>query len=138
LLLMAIVLPVLMQAVSAGLHTADAARRKTEASALAQSKLSELVATGDWQTAATSGDFPDHPDYRWTAAVQAWGDGSVAQLDISITWFDKGSDQTYVVSTLVYPGVTPTSQVTAANDAAAASSSTGTGTSTGTTAGGGK
>jgi len=139
LLLMAIAIPVLMQAVSVALNTADAARRKTEAAALAQSKLSELVATGDWQSAGTAGDFPDHPAYHWQSAVQAWGDGSVEQLDVEVSWLEKGIERTYVVSTLVYPAVTPVGQQDAANAASSAASSSGTGTSTGTgTTGGGK
>src|SRR3954471_9087259 len=63
--LLAIVLPVTMQALSVSLGAASGARHMTEASGLAQAKLNELIATAQWDD-TSSGDFgEDHPGYRW-------------------------------------------------------------------------
>jgi type II secretory pathway pseudopilin PulG len=109
LLLAGIVLPVAMRGASLATGAADAARRRTEASSLARSKLSELVSTGDWQTAAgRAGDFgADWPDYRWSASVSRWTQtkADLRQLDLEVRWDARGGGtQTVTLSTLVYPG----------------------------------
>jgi general secretion pathway protein I len=109
LLLAGIVLPVAMRGASLATGAAEVARRRTEASSLARSKLSELVSTGDWQTAAgRAGDFgPDWPDYRWSASVNRWTQtkADLRQLDVEVRWDARGGGiQTVTLSTLVYPG----------------------------------
>src|SRR2546423_9326344 len=69
--LMAIVLPVTMQALSVSLGAASSARHTTEASGLAQAKLNELISTGQWNS-TSNGDFgTDHPGYRWEIGSSA-------------------------------------------------------------------
>lgn len=75
LLLMAIILPVTMRGVSFASHAAVDARRRNEASILAQSKLDELLATQQWANGgAMSGDFSGDgwPDYSWSAELLSW------------------------------------------------------------------
>lgn len=55
--LLAIVVPVAMQAISVSTSAASVAEHQTTAAALAESKLAELIATGDWQQGALSGNF---------------------------------------------------------------------------------
>src|SRR5439155_80161 len=65
--MMAIVRPAAMQGISLCLGAARDARQRSEAAALAEAKLAQLVATGEWQYGGTSGDFGDAwPEYRWT------------------------------------------------------------------------
>lgn len=110
LLLAGIVLPVALRCASLASNAADTARRHTEAAALARSKLSELVSTGDWQTsAARGGSFgADWPDYRWSASVQNWTftKADLRRLDVEVTWNARGAGdvQSVTFSTLVYPG----------------------------------
>lgn len=74
LLLVAIVLPVTMRGVTYATNAATAARRRNEASGLAQSKLDELLATQDWTSGSLSGDFvaDGWPDYSWSAELAQW------------------------------------------------------------------
>jgi len=102
LVLMAIVLPVAMHAISVATSVADVARHKAEAAVLAQSKLTELQVTRDWQTAVLSGDFgEDHSGYRWSAELAAWETGTLQQLDLHVTWSSGGREQSVTVTTLV-------------------------------------
>ncbi len=107
-LLIAIVLPAVMQGITLSVNAGNAARHRTEASGLAQSKLAELVATDEWQTGAMSGDFsPDWPDYRWEATAQTWGGDTTGmglqEIDLRVIWTARGREDSVEVSTLVHP-----------------------------------
>jgi prepilin-type N-terminal cleavage/methylation domain-containing protein len=56
LLLMAIVLPAVMQGVSIALASASNARQRTEAAQVAQSQLALLLATTQWNGGILAGD----------------------------------------------------------------------------------
>jgi prepilin-type N-terminal cleavage/methylation domain-containing protein len=112
-MLIAIVLPAVMQGVSVATKAGADARRRTEAAGLASSKLAEIIATGQWQGGVMAGDFsPDWPDYRWQASVGNWpGDTSnvsLQEVDLSVFWTERGREDSVRVSTLTY--VRPTSQ----------------------------
>ena len=99
--IVAIVLPVAMQAVSLSVTVADRARYKAEAATLAHSKMSELVATGAWQTGALNGDFaPDRPEFKWKAELLAWDQSTLQELDVHVLWNAAGRPQQVTVSTL--------------------------------------
>ena len=112
LLLVSIALPVAMRGVSVCSNTASSARRRAEAGGLAESKLAELIATGQWQSGITAGDFGgDWPDYHWKAEAQAWsptqavdngGGNSISELAVNVTWMGRGGEETLTLSTLVY------------------------------------
>ena len=145
-LLIALVLPVVMKGISLATRAAAGAKQRTEAIGLAQSKLHELLATGEWQTSNLSGNFsPDYPQYQWSAQLQNWTPPSgytqgtatstntnvntVEELDVTVTSNQPGGQPiTVTLTTLVYPNGNPIT--------ASSSSSTSTGTSTGTTTGG--
>ena len=103
--LMAIILPVAMRGVTVALSVSSDARRRMEAAALAESRLAELVATGDWQSADLSGDCgTDWPDYRWEAEVEDWDVAGLTQLTVRVTWQRKGSERAVGLTTLVEGG----------------------------------
>jgi general secretion pathway protein I len=107
LMLMAIVFPVLMQGVTLSSRLADDARRRTEASGLAEGKLAEIVATNEWQQASLSGDFgPDLPGYRWQANTAPWAQDTtnvgMQQIDVQVFWSARGHEDSLQVSTLAY------------------------------------
>ena len=106
--LVAIVLPPVMKGISLCLATAGNARSQTEASSLAQTKLTELLMSGDLLHASLSGDFgTDWPGYRWAANVAAWDDATLRQVAVTVSWKGQGKDRSVTLTTLVYvPEVT--------------------------------
>jgi hypothetical protein len=105
--LTAIILPVAMGGISLALGVADESRRKTEAAALAQNKMAEIVALSLWDNSSLGGDFsPDRPEYRWAALVHDWQGTRIRQLDVEVSWNRRGQDRHVVLSTLVYTGET--------------------------------
>ena len=115
LLLLALVLPAVMQGITLANGVGGTARRRTEAAGLADEKLNELLALSNNQVPTNgSGDFsPNFPDYSWQMTVQSnWPldtTGSLYQVDLSVFWTDYGRKQSLTLSTLVYPRTTGTS-----------------------------
>lgn len=106
-----IVIPVVMQGISIATALASITRQRAEAVTLAQSKLDELVITGDWQAAELSGDFsPQYPNYQWQAVVSDWDELDMKEIDLTVTWVSRGSPREIQLSTLVY---VPSTEVTA-------------------------
>lgn len=101
-----IVIPVIMQGISIATGLASITRQRAEVVALAQSKLDEMIITGEWQSAQLSGDFsPDHPNYQWQVLVSDWDELDMKQLQIGVTWISRGAQREVQLSTLVYvPG----------------------------------
>ncbi|HEY7116770.1 MAG TPA: hypothetical protein VH475_09300, partial [Tepidisphaeraceae bacterium] len=90
--------------VTVALAEASKARHQAEAATLAEAKLNEMIAQGDWNSGGGSGDFsPDYPQYKWTATASTPDANiNVTQVDLSVTWNERGQDRTYNVSTFVY------------------------------------
>ena len=108
LLLLAIALPVILHGISIATSAGSLAKQRSEAYGLCESKLNELLATGQYQYGNLSGDFsPDFPKYRWIATVQDWTDPNTEQLDVHVKWTSRGAEQDVVLSSLVYPNASP-------------------------------
>jgi general secretion pathway protein I len=106
-LLIAIVLPAVMRGISTATSMATVTKMRTEAAGLAQAKLGEIIATGDWQGGALSGNFgTDWPDYRWEASTQAWsGDttgANLTQVDVRVFFTIRGHEDAVTISTMAY------------------------------------
>jgi len=101
--LLGIIMPVAMQTISICTRLAGQSRKEMEAASLASIKLTELVASGDWESGARSGEFTDWPGYRWTVDVFNWTQSTVRQLDVTVHWQSQGQERELVLSTLVYP-----------------------------------
>jgi prepilin-type N-terminal cleavage/methylation domain-containing protein len=110
--MMAIVLPASMQGISMCMSASIAARQRSEAAALAEAKLAQLIAVGDWQYGNTSGDFGDAwPEYRWSAASADWtGDATanMTELSIRVYWTSRQQERDVVLTTLLYNGQSQT------------------------------
>ena len=105
--LTAIVLPAVVHGVLLCLATAGHARHQAQAASLAQSKMAELVATGQYHDAQMEGDFgEDLPEYTWTAEVNDWEDDRLVQLDVAVRWTRREREHQVVLSSLVYLGRT--------------------------------
>lgn len=103
LVLLAIVLPAVMNGISVSLTAAKLARDQAQATALAKSKLGELVVGGQWQHSELAGDFGDDaPGYHWQAVVTDWDADVLRQLDVTVVWAHRGGERAVSLSTLVY------------------------------------
>src|SRR6185503_9423374 len=81
LVFMAIVIPVALQ----GLHIASRAgslsERKALGARLAESKLNELVVTGQWQSAAQRGTMREGlQEYSWQLQSEPWAEDGAMRL----------------------------------------------------------
>jgi prepilin-type N-terminal cleavage/methylation domain-containing protein len=109
LLLIGIVLPAIMHGVTLAMAAGDSARHRNEATELASSQLAQIVAGSQWVNATSlSGDFsPDWPGYQWTATVQPWDQDTsgmgINQIDLTVTWQERGQQQSLTLTTLAYP-----------------------------------
>ena len=102
--LMGVLIPVVMQGISLSLHQAAQAKRSVEAAALAESKLSELIAQASYQAGASSGDFgPELAEYRW-AAESAVRDLDLNEIHVQVYWMARDKEHSVSLSTMVYTG----------------------------------
>ncbi len=103
-LLLGIILPVTMRGISLALAASTHAQRMTLASSLADEKLNDLITQGITNTGTGAGDFsPDHPDYHWKSDIQT-RDYGLDEVDLTVTWTERGQERSLVLSTLVYDG----------------------------------
>lgn len=102
LLLVAIVLPAVMQGVTVSMQAAARARHQTEAAALAEMKLNELLARSTSVNTGSSDFGIDYPNYRWeTAAVSR--DLGLYEVAVVIHWTERGIERSYQLTSLIYP-----------------------------------
>jgi prepilin-type N-terminal cleavage/methylation domain-containing protein len=120
LVLIAIVIPAALRGITVALSLGSHTACLSEATLLAQSKMSELLATGSWQDEGTQfqGDFQDEMQasrsslsartanearsYRWVATVEEWLDPSIQELTVYVIWDWRNRERQVKLSTLVY------------------------------------
>jgi prepilin-type N-terminal cleavage/methylation domain-containing protein len=107
LMLITIVLPTAMEAITLSVGAADAARYRNVAAGLAESKLNELVTNNLWQNGNQGGDFGTAwPNFRWQLSVQPWAQDTTSaglqQLDLEVLWTARNREESLTVSTLSY------------------------------------
>lgn len=101
--LVAIILPAAMKGISLATATAGLAKREMVAVSLAETKLAELLATGEWQNGNVFGDFgAEWPDYRWTVEVTDWEGPALREVRISVAWRTRGADRSVTLATLAH------------------------------------
>lgn len=102
LVLVAVLVPAAMQAVTISLRAAQQARQDQEASLLAESRLNEVLAARDATEFTGSGSFaPEFPEYRWELQ-SAPGDFGMTEVSITVTWQQRGRDRSLTLNTYVY------------------------------------
>ena len=113
-LVLGIALPGVMYALSMCTKVSGYARHKAEATTLADSKLSDLLVTGNWQQGVASGDFgADGPGYRWQMDKSDWQEVGMAEVRVAVLWMDNDTEREVDVSTLVYATSAATTQASA-------------------------
>lgn len=103
--LIALIIPVVMEGISLSMKLGTKSKRQIEAGALAETKLAELLLTGDYDNGDQSGDFDDdESDYTWSLEVEDWEkESSMQLLSMRVDWTDSlGIDHSVELSTLVY------------------------------------
>jgi type II secretory pathway pseudopilin PulG len=87
LLFMAIVIPVVTQGLMVANRAGLVSERKRVAAQLADTLLSEMIATDQWRTSAQTGNFDGaHPGYRWVLKNAAWTQTPLREVTIQV-WF---------------------------------------------------
>jgi prepilin-type N-terminal cleavage/methylation domain-containing protein len=105
-LIIALVLPSAMRGIALVTRIASLSNRKIVAAAFAESKISELIASGEWEHGGLSrGNFGnEYPDYVWDIDVKNWEVSPMSELRVSVYWdgglYDEGKCVT--LTTLVY------------------------------------
>jgi len=107
-----ILIPVILQGFTLAGVVALNTRQTAEATALAQSKLDEIIATGDWQYGSTSGQEEIGPTiYQWTTALDTYEtEVNVQTLTITVSWIRRTMSNSVVLTTIVYTPQNPTTQ----------------------------
>ena len=102
-LFMAIVIPVAMQGLLIASRAGSVSERKALAARLAESKLNELIVTGQWQSTAQKGTIQEGlQSYSWQLQSEPWSeDGAMRLVTVHVTVPVQGQDYDVQVSTLV-------------------------------------
>lgn len=103
LLFMAIVIPVAMQGLQIASRAGSVSERKAVGMRLAESKLNELVLTGQWQSSAQKGTIQEGlQEYEWRVEADPWSeDGAMRLVTVYVTVPVQGQDYEVQLSTLV-------------------------------------
>jgi type II secretory pathway pseudopilin PulG len=107
-MLMVIVIPTLLNGFGIASKIATYSRQRADATALAQSKLDEIVATQSWQTGMTAGDEKVGVyTYHYEATIGDWdkGEAGIQQLTMTVSWND-GARNLQLTTLLWQPGST--------------------------------
>lgn len=98
----AILFPVVMQAISVANRAGVAGARKRTAAQLADTLLAQMILTGDWESTLTRGDFEDdYPGYRWELEQETWGDDMLVLLTVEVFYTVQGREFSIRLSTVV-------------------------------------
>lgn len=125
-MIMAIVLPVLVEGAALANRVGTIAQRERKAAMLAESKLNELAVTEEWRDGDSSGDFgPGAPEYTWRLTTDAWDEDTMRMLTLEVSFLVQGEEYTTSVSTLV-PEQASTSASSATSDTTSSGSSSST------------
>jgi type II secretory pathway pseudopilin PulG len=102
-LFMAIVIPVAVQGLRIASRAGVVSERKATAMRLAESRLNELVVTGEWQSTAQKGTIQEgFRSYAWQLESAPWAeDGAMRLLTVHVSVPVEGQDYDVHVSTLV-------------------------------------
>jgi prepilin-type N-terminal cleavage/methylation domain-containing protein len=108
LVLVGIALPAVMTGVTLSLHAADDARKRVEATALAEQKLAELTESdGNGGSVATSGDFgADHSGFSWSASTSNT-DTDLDEIRVRVSWNSRGRERGIELAGFAYTGTGP-------------------------------
>lgn len=112
LMLMAVVLPLVMRGISTAAQLGSLADRRSQAAALADTRLTEAILAGDWEEGDQAGEFDpevygsDADDFQWYLLVDDWnGLTSHTEVTVVVTWHQRGEEQAVSMATVVFSEV---------------------------------
>ena len=106
---MTIVIPVILQGFTLADGIALTTQQTADATALAQSKMEELIATQDWQTGSMLGEEKiNTTNFRWEGLLGNYeAEQNVQQLTVRVSWERRGVARTIELVSIVFiPGST--------------------------------
>lgn len=113
LVLLAVLVPVVSQALGLSSRAAAISERSAIATELAQNKLEELVVSQSLATSQQSGDFgKENPGYRWELIQNTWAVYGMTELTIKVYFDVQGTTRDISLTTLVNPVTATTSTTT--------------------------
>lgn len=102
LVFMAIVIPVAIEGIQLSNRAGEVARRKATAAQLADSLMTELIATEQWKTATQSGNFgEEQPGYEWRTWNEGWNFDAMRVFWIEVRFHVQGREYAVRLGTLV-------------------------------------
>ncbi len=109
LLLLSIVVPVAIKAISAASLAGEVAARKGAAARIADRILNQSLVMSNWDSGAQNGTASEGAlDFRWTLSSQAWPQDSMQLLTAEVKYQAQGKDYSVKMSTLANPQTGPT------------------------------
>ena len=109
LLLVAVILPVVMRGIASAAQLGVLAERRSQAAALADTRLTETLITGDWEEGDAAGAFDpavygsDADDFQWFLLVDDWDNlTSHKEVTVVVTWQQRGKEQRISMATVVF------------------------------------
>jgi type II secretory pathway pseudopilin PulG len=100
---MAALLPVLLHGFALAGRIAESTRDTAQATALAQSQLERLIATGEWQNAGSGDETVVPTTFHWEASLTAFeSETNVQTLTVTVRWARHGTEQNVALTSLVY------------------------------------
>ena len=96
-------IPVALQGLRIASRAGSVAERKAIGARLAESKLNELIVTGQWQSSAQQGTVQDGwMSYSWQLQAEPWSqDAAMRLVTVQVNVPVQGQDYNVRVSTLV-------------------------------------
>jgi type II secretion system protein I len=114
LLMMAIVIPVAMEALGVASRLGVLGQRKAAAMRVAERLLSELIVEGQTQQASSSGSLVEGDiTYPWTSRVENWPEDALQQLTVTVQFTAQGGLFDVSATTLVPASVAELSAASA-------------------------
>jgi prepilin-type N-terminal cleavage/methylation domain-containing protein len=104
LLLIGIVIPAIMHAITAAAAAGNAARHRNDAASFAKSQMAYLIlAVSQGQNPVLAGDADP---FHWKATVQPWNQDAttmgIQEIDLIVSWADGRRSQSVTVCSLAY------------------------------------
>ncbi|MGD0139103.1 MAG: prepilin-type N-terminal cleavage/methylation domain-containing protein [Tepidisphaeraceae bacterium] len=108
LLLIGIVIPAIMHAITAAAAAGNAARHRDDAASLAKSQMASLIlAVSQGQNPVLAADAAQNGyQYHWKATVQPWNQDTttmgIQEIDLAVSWADGRRSESVTLCSLAY------------------------------------
>lgn len=108
LVLVAVVLPFAMKAISGSAQLGVHADREARALELAETRLTEVMITRAWEQGGGTGAFDplvfgsEADRYEWTLIVSDWENVSFKEVTVVVSWQQSGQTRDVDLTTVVY------------------------------------